>query len=124
MKPPLKIDLRALIYREGDIWLAHCLELDIVAEGKTPQGASSDLMDLCNLQIKVALEDGDLKSVFRPAPSEFWKMFFMSAGKSQNAVPQVLSKRPKRTSSKGRKAPPNKSSWPIERIETRQLQLV
>jgi hypothetical protein len=100
-KPPLKIDLRALVYREGDVWLAHCLEMDIVAEGKTCEAASSDLVDLCDLQIKVALEEGDLQSVFRPAPSEYWKMFFMSAGTPQSALSEAVAKKVKGITSQG-----------------------
>lgn len=68
--------LRAAIYKEENMWLAHCLELDIVAEGKTPHKAFDDLAELCALQIRVALEEGDVRSVFRPAPPEIMQMYF------------------------------------------------
>jgi predicted RNase H-like HicB family nuclease len=35
----LRIPLRGVIYHEDGIWLAHCLEMDIVAEGETPKVA-------------------------------------------------------------------------------------
>src|SRR5947209_2140777 len=54
----LNVNLRFLVYREDETWLAHCLEMDIVAEGDTPESAVSDLVDLCNFQIATAMEDG------------------------------------------------------------------
>jgi hypothetical protein len=109
--PRLRIDLRVILYREDGKWLAHCLELDIVAEGATPQEAIEDIVDLCNLQVRTALEDGDLQSVFRPAPPEIWKMFFMGEEK--------------KSASRLRKAASRVSpSRPVERFETREFELV
>jgi hypothetical protein len=71
----LSINLSAIIYCEDGVWLAHCLELDIVAEGKDANDAVKSLISLCDLQIKVALEEGDLESIFRPAPPGIWKLF-------------------------------------------------
>jgi hypothetical protein len=66
----VRLTLRALIYRESDWWLAHCLELDLVAEGKSPQAAFDHLLEITNMQIVTAIEAGDLESIFRPAPPE------------------------------------------------------
>jgi len=71
----LSIPLRAVIYHEDRDWLAHCLEMDIVAEGRTPARALADLIDLCVFQISAALEEGDLKSVFQSAPPDIMLMF-------------------------------------------------
>ena len=71
----LRINLSAIVYQEDGVWIAHCLELDIVAEGADTNDAIRSLVSLCDLQIKTALEEGDLKSVFRPAPPEVWQMF-------------------------------------------------
>lgn len=73
--PKMRLDLRCVVYKEGDLWFAHCLELDIVAEGKTPHEALADLMQLCIVQIEFATENGDIKTLFKPAPSEFWAMY-------------------------------------------------
>ena len=75
-KSKLRIDLRAVVYKEDGFWLAHCLELDIVAEGKTGDEAVDALISLCETQVNVAIEEGDLSPIFRPAPSEYWRMFF------------------------------------------------
>ena len=74
-KTNFRILLRAVAYRHGAWWIAHCLELDLVAEGKTLQEALADVMDLSCSQIEAAIRDGDLESVFRPAPPEAWAMF-------------------------------------------------
>jgi hypothetical protein len=106
----LRINLSAIVYREDDGWLAHCLELDIVAEGKDGDDAIRSLISLCDLQIKVALEEGDLESIFRPAPPEIWKLF--SLGKE------------KRTSEKKRTRSMDRFSTPVGRFEAREMALV
>jgi predicted RNase H-like HicB family nuclease len=98
--PNVKISLSAIIYREDDTWLAHCLEMDIVAEGETPGKAWRDLDDLCKLQINIALEEGDLESIFRPAPSEIWKLFWLGELKDL----------------------PRKPFKPVNRFEARELE--
>lgn len=95
----LRISLRAVVYQEDDWWLAHCLELDLVAEGKTAKDALANLQGLCAFQIKVAWEDGDLESIFRPAPPETWRMFFLGV-----EMPA-----------------PRKPQSPIDRFEARKL---
>ena len=78
-----QIELRVITYPEEGFWLAHCLELDIVAEGKSPKKAVRDLIDICLLQVKTAIEENDLVSIFRPAPAEYWKMFFSAKRKKR-----------------------------------------
>ncbi len=74
-KKAFRIKLRAVAYRHGEWWIAHCLELDLVAEGRTTKDAIKDVMDLCCTQIETAMRSGDLQSIFRAAPPEIWAMF-------------------------------------------------
>jgi hypothetical protein len=74
-KPDCRIPLQAVVYPHGKWWIAHCLELDLVAEGETPESALQDLIDISVLQIKTAIGNQDLISAFRPAPPEIWAMF-------------------------------------------------
>jgi hypothetical protein len=74
-KPDCRIPLQAVVYPHGKWWIAHCLELDLVAEGETPEAALQDLIDISVLQIKTAIKNHDLTSAFRPAPPEIWAMF-------------------------------------------------
>jgi len=78
----VKINLSAIIYHEDAFWIAHCLEMDIVAEGTSPSESISNLQDLCVFQIDTALEEGDLQSIFRPAPPEIWKMFTVGSDRT------------------------------------------
>ena len=83
MSAKTQIELRIIAYREDSVWLAHCLELDIVAEGKSSKRAVKDLIDLCLLQIKTAIDENDLPSIIRPAPAEIWAMFFSARKKKR-----------------------------------------
>jgi len=100
-KRELRIPLRAVAYQHGEWWIAHCLELDLVAESETPASAFRDLMDLVDTQIAAAIARGDLESVFRPAPPEIWAMF-------SRAVDKPISRRPTR---------------PVQRFEAREAVL-
>jgi hypothetical protein len=71
----VRIELRAVVYRHQRWWIAHCLELDLVAEGKTPAAALQDLIDISVSQVETAKKSGDLESIFRAAPPEIWAMF-------------------------------------------------
>jgi predicted RNase H-like HicB family nuclease len=72
----VQIPLSGLVYKEDRWWLAHCLELDIVAEGDTPESALESCLELCDLQIRTAMEENDLQSIFRPAPPKLWDMYW------------------------------------------------
>ena len=68
-----KFDVHILLYSEDDISIAHCLEFDIVAQGKKKIEALKNLLDAIELQISFALKNNDLTSIFNPAPAEYWK---------------------------------------------------
>jgi predicted RNase H-like HicB family nuclease len=103
----VRINLSAIVYPEDGAWIAHCLELDIVAEGASSDEAVQSLVSLCDFQIKVAMEEGDLRSIFRPAPAETWQMF--ASGREKRIA--------------GRRAPLRKGGFkgPVNRFEARQL---
>ncbi len=104
------INLSAISYLEDGVWIAHCLELDIVAEGTDAKDAVDSLISLCDLQITTAMEEGDIESIFRAAPPEVWKMFATAKAK-------VPAKNKKNQHSKGFEAP-------VDRFEARQLAFV
>jgi hypothetical protein len=98
----LSIDLRAVIYTEHNVWIAHCLEMDVVAEGASADQALGDLLDLCAYQIEYSLAQGDLRSIFRPAPEETWVMYWRAH----------------------KKRLPKKPSKPVGRFEARKYAIV
>lgn len=102
----IRLDFQVLVYPEGEFWIAHCLETDIAAEGKSQQEAIENLIDVSNLQIETLLSEGDLNSLFSPAPSEIWRLF--STAQDRKASPQR----------------PSRAAKPIHRIRVRQLAAV
>jgi len=79
MSDKIRLDFRVLIYREEPFWIAHCMETDLVAEGATVTEAVDNLIAISNVQIQTALDEGDLASVFSPAPAEVWRMYSVAA---------------------------------------------
>jgi hypothetical protein len=71
----IRLGLSVLIYPEDQWWIAHCLEMDLPAESSSPSEALDNLFDVANVQIESALEQGELQSIFSPAPPELWKQF-------------------------------------------------
>ena len=64
----LKLSLCALVYREDNFWIAHCLELDLVAEGNTLTESFENLLDLVELWLET-------DNFFRSAPIEIFMAF-------------------------------------------------
>ena len=68
-------ELRGMVYRDGQWWIAHCLEMDVVAEGDSAIEAIRSAVELCGIKIEEAMRDGNLRSIFRPAPPEIWELY-------------------------------------------------
>jgi hypothetical protein len=60
---------------EDDLHIAHCLELDIVATGTSKEEADKDIKDLIAAQVDYCFSNGNLESLYHPAPPEVWKEF-------------------------------------------------
>jgi hypothetical protein len=80
----VRLDLRALVYRDDEWWIAHCLELDLPAEGSTADEAIECLMELVSLQVTAAIQDGNLASVFTPAPGELWRLYALGQDRTKS----------------------------------------
>ena len=78
-RPPAKASpvehVRIVVYRDGDAWLAHCLEFDLVAQGETAEEAARGIKDSIDAMFAYAGEHGDFRPLYRPAPAEVWEMF-------------------------------------------------
>jgi hypothetical protein len=72
-------NLRVLIYQEEDIWIAHCLELDIMTANPKQSIVEKDIFDLIIAQIESAFEHGNLKNIFKPAPPEDWEKLYYAS---------------------------------------------
>lgn len=65
-----------LASRKENVWTAHCLELDIVAEGKTFEDVKTEIIELIKIQIDYAFSNDNLDNLYHPAPQEVWQVFF------------------------------------------------
>lgn len=65
-----------LIKKEGPLYIAHCLELDIVATADNSDQAEKDILDLIDAQVDYAFTHNNLDYLYHPAPQEVWKEFF------------------------------------------------
>ena len=64
--------------KEKKVFIAHCLDMDIAAQGKTSNEAIAELKELIISQIEYCLDNDMLDSVFRAAPKIYWDMFYRS----------------------------------------------
>jgi hypothetical protein len=65
-----------LIKKEGDLLVAHCLELDVVTTGNSYVTLTKEMSDLLIAQIKYAFENNNLENLYHPAPPDVWKQFY------------------------------------------------
>jgi predicted RNase H-like HicB family nuclease len=85
-----RFTFRALVYREDRFWIAHCLETDVAAEGESPADAVHTLGELLTSLVEQAIKEGDLRSVFCPAPHDIWRLYGLG---KESKIAARLSKR-------------------------------
>jgi hypothetical protein len=62
--------------KENGMWIAHCLELDIVATASSKLNVIKEINDLIVAQIDYAFSNNNLDNLYKPAPAEVWKEFY------------------------------------------------
>ncbi|MEA1963687.1 MAG: hypothetical protein U9O41_00930 [Candidatus Aerophobetes bacterium] len=62
-------------YKEGDHFIAHCLEFDLVSEGTSPEKAKDNLADLIFSYLQFAMEKNIAQFAYHPAPKVYWDKF-------------------------------------------------
>ena len=70
------MSFNVLIKEEEGLYIAHCLELDIVAARETMEEAKKEIFDLIRVQVDYAFAHKNLENLFHPAPAEVWKEFY------------------------------------------------
>lgn len=65
--------LRAVLYREDGLWVAHALEMDLIGTGTTESAALRELRGNVEAQLSFATQEGI--NPFRPAPQEFQSLW-------------------------------------------------
>ena len=75
----LRIPLRVVFYREGESWIAHCLEFDLAGDGMTREDALAVLSDAIALQAQASLECQNPANLFTPADGELFHKYAAGA---------------------------------------------
>ena len=65
--------LNVLLYKEDGRWFAHCLEYDLLGDGKTWRTAVKRLLGVIDTQIEFIKENDNLDKLYHPAPPEYWE---------------------------------------------------
>ncbi len=66
------VKLNVLIYHEEGEWVAHCLQMDLVATANSNREVEDNIIDLIKCQVIFAFQNDNLGFIFKPAPPEEW----------------------------------------------------
>ena len=75
-----------LIKKEDEMWMAHCLELDIVSVAETKEAVVAELKDLIIAQIEYAFQNDNLDNLYKAAPASVWKEFYSCEAQEEERV--------------------------------------
>ena len=71
--------LDVLVFSAADLpgqWIGHCLDLDIVSQGNSPEEALRMIREATEMSVIDAMNDGlDPKAVYKRAPERYWARF-------------------------------------------------
>lgn len=98
MKIPKSMLLRVCVYPSPDIsgvLVAHCLELDLIGEGKTPRKAIAELIQAIELQIEACESPSQF---FFPAPASVWQRFKQAYTANRDILQRIVTQAAQRTS--------------------------
>ena len=96
------MNFNVLIKRDEGLFLAHCLELDIVTTAPTVDQVKADIYDLILAQVEYAFGNDNLDNLYHPAQREVWEEFFAC---KERARPEII-KLPAPSKKKGSVIPP------------------
>lgn len=69
------VELHVLIDMEDDLYTAHCLDFDIVVDGKTLENVKKSILKSIVNYISFSYYKGTENKLFRHAPSEYWAKY-------------------------------------------------
>lgn len=72
----ISFTVNVLTKKEDGMYVAHCLELDIVAVGSTLDEAQKEIVSTVCAQIDYAFSNDNLQNLYHPAPPEAWQEFY------------------------------------------------
>lgn len=79
--------LRVAVFAEGDTWLAQALELDVCAQGASPDEVKERIVDTLDCELSLASEAGENPfETIGPAPQQFFAMWEQRSGFKSTAT--------------------------------------
>lgn len=75
MEKDWSLKFRILIKKEEDLWVAHCLELDLVTASPSKKEVEKDIIGIVKEQVRYCIANDNMRNLFRDAPKEVWDEF-------------------------------------------------
>ena len=76
MSLPASMIFNILIKKEENLYIAHCLELDIVSTSTNIKELRTEILALLVAQIDYAFSNNNLDYLYHPAPPSAWQEFY------------------------------------------------
>lgn len=71
-----KLQIKAVVFKDGDWWIAQCLEHDIAAQAKTPKDLAYEIQRALIGHFIVSKQEGLIPFENLPkAPEKYWQLF-------------------------------------------------
>lgn len=84
-----RFHFRFLVRKEQDLFVAYCLELDLVAAANTQEQAVEDLIDVTVEQVRYCIVNDNMDRLFRRAPDEIWNEYY-ACEKKPTPKPRII----------------------------------
>ena len=75
---------------ENDIFVAHCLELDLVATATSDDDAEKNIIDIILTHVTYAFETNNLENMYSPAPPEIWRRYFEQKAEAKSNRNRII----------------------------------
>jgi predicted RNase H-like HicB family nuclease len=69
---------------QDGMWVAHCMELDVVAVAPSMEEAEEDLESIIKAQIEYCINNNNMENLFRSAPQELWDEYLRASKKNSS----------------------------------------
>ncbi len=75
MEKDWSFTFRILIKKQEDLWVAHCLELDLVAAAPSKKEVEKDIVSIIREQVRYCIVNDNMENLFRSAQKKVWNEF-------------------------------------------------
>ena len=80
----VQICVHVLLDREEELFTAHCLEFDIVTDGKTKKEVRKNIINSIVSHVSFCLAMNNESKMMNPAPQEYWNKFYFTYAIKEN----------------------------------------